>query len=196
MMIQRPTKPISRSYAVKSDDDPRPTKPISRNYAVKSDDDPKTNKEPISRNYAVKSDDDPKTKKTNIQELCHKKRWWSKDQQFITPGKSFIQFFPGAVKRTIKILKEPTSVGNIKNVDFHKLWETKLWKFFFLTSNLKICICSKIPTFLQVILLQHQYFMNTQNSVLLLFFTIINYRIFVSESKWGTGREEIKLRRI
>ena len=38
-------------------------KPISRNYAVKSDDDPKTNKKPISRNYAIKSDDDPKTNK-------------------------------------------------------------------------------------------------------------------------------------
>ena len=62
MMIQKPIiKPISRNYAVKSDDDPKtnknqypgtmllkammiqkPTKPISRNYAVKSDDDPKT----------------------------------------------------------------------------------------------------------------------------------------------------------
>ena len=74
-------KPISRNYAVKSDDDPKTNKtniqelccksdddpktnkkPISRNYAVKGDDDPKTNKKPISRSYAVKSDDDPKTK--------------------------------------------------------------------------------------------------------------------------------------
>ena len=95
MMIQKPTKkPISRNYAVKSDDDPKnqqnqypgamlskammiqkPTKkPISRNYAVKSDDDPKTNKKPISRNYAVKSDDDPKN-------------------QIIHSGRFFIQIF-------------------------------------------------------------------------------------------------------
>ena len=48
-------------------------KPISRNYAVKSDDDPKTNKTNILV-YAVKSDDGERPAKTNIQELCHKKR--------------------------------------------------------------------------------------------------------------------------
>ena len=48
-------------------------KPISRNYAVKSDDDPKTNKTNILV-YALKSDDGEKPTKTNIQELCYKKR--------------------------------------------------------------------------------------------------------------------------
>ena len=48
-------------------------KPISRNYAVKSDDDPKTNKTNILV-YAIKSDNDSKDQqKTNIQELCCKK---------------------------------------------------------------------------------------------------------------------------
>ena len=75
-MIQKPTKPIFRNYAVKSDDDPKTNKkPISRSYAVKSDDDPKTNKKPISGSYAVKSDDDPKN-------------------QIIYPGNYLIQLFP------------------------------------------------------------------------------------------------------
>ena len=72
MMAKDQQKPISRNYAVKSDDDPKTnktnilvyalkammaknrTKPISRNYAVKSDNDPKTNK-PISLSMLLKA---------------------------------------------------------------------------------------------------------------------------------------------
>ena len=48
-------------------------KPISRNYAVKSDDVPKTNKTNILV-YALKSDAGERPTKTNIQELCFKRR--------------------------------------------------------------------------------------------------------------------------
>ena len=42
-------------------------KPISRNYAVTSDDVLKTKQKPISRNYAVKSDDVSKTESETRQ---------------------------------------------------------------------------------------------------------------------------------
>ena len=75
MMIQKPTKPISRNYAVKSDDDPKTNKkPISRNYAVKSDDDPKTNKNQYPGTMLLKAMMIQRPTKTNIPELCCKKR--------------------------------------------------------------------------------------------------------------------------
>ena len=52
-------------------------KPISRDYAVTSDNDPsKDQQKPISRDYAVTSDDGPRKdqQKTNIQGLCRNKR--------------------------------------------------------------------------------------------------------------------------
>ena len=51
----------------------------------------KPTKKPISRNYAVKSDDDPKTNNLLIQE------------------NRLSNIFPERLKRTIKILKAPTS---------------------------------------------------------------------------------------
>ena len=45
-MAKKPNKPISRTYAVTSDDDPKNQQPISYAYAVKSDG-KKTNTEPV-----------------------------------------------------------------------------------------------------------------------------------------------------